>query len=505
MKRLLVTALAVMATTTANAQPVIDGSVTGDTAFYGAALSTQNTRTQFGDNNNPDPWRTTNGGSEINQVFGRVSGGRLHVMITGNLESNFNKIEVFIDSVAGGVNTLTGTALPTSVDAFCCGQTDPTVPITGGALQRMDGLTFDTGFNADRYLTFSNGQENVNARDTGGGAIDPNEARQNFWGFSAHYADLTQGAAGQVVRAGVQYSPQGKPNVLRNPMDYNSDGVVNAADYTVWRDNLGATGIAPPGDGNGKDGVTQVDYDNWVTNYGANASLTGPEFLASGDFNSSAQVARNVALPGLAQGQLVDRSYALGAGGCTNDDGDGCAAEELEFVLRPASDETNNGSNHRFFENTIDLRMAIDNSGITGVKGSGSTATDPDPFAIVPGEDDLATSTTGIEFSIPLSALGSPTGDIKLLAFVNGGGHDFLANQLSGAGNLGDVGLGLGRGNLGRALFADVFGPALFTMNDIPGNQFVTIAGSGSTSIPEPTALLLASLSLMAAGGVRRR
>jgi hypothetical protein len=482
--------------TGAVAQPVIDGSVTGDTAFYGAPLSTQNTRTQFGDNNNPDPWYTTNGGSELNHVYGRVSGGRLYVMVTGVLERNFNKLEVFIDSTAGGVNTLVGSALPTGVDGFCCGQSDPTVPITGGALQRMDGLTFDTGFNADRYLTFSNGQENVNT-------TDPNEPRQNFWGVSAHYADLTQGAAGQVVRAGVQFSPQGRPNVLRNPMDYNSDGFVNAADYTVWRDNLGATGIAPPGDGNGKDGVTQLDYDNWAANYGANASLSGSEFLASVDFNSNAQIARNVALPGLAQGQLVDRSYALSSGGCTNDTGAGCAAEELEFVLAPT--EPGNGSNRRLFENTIGLQMAIDNSGITGVKGSGSTPTDPDPFAIVPGEDDLATATTGIEFSIPLSALGNPTGDIKLLAFVNGGGHDFLANQLSGNGNLGDIGLGLGRGNLGRNLFSDLFGPALFTMNDLPGDQFVTIANGGGSAIPEPTTVVLAGLSVVALGGVRRR
>jgi hypothetical protein len=494
---------AAFSATGAVAQPVIDGSVTGDTSFYGSPLSTQNTRTQFGDNNNPDPWFTTNGGSELNHVYGRVSGGRLYVMVTGVLERNFNKLEVFIDSVAGGVNTITGSALPTDVDGFCCGQSNPLTPTPGGALQRMDGLTFDTGFNADRYLTFSNGIENVNARSSS--AIDPNEPRQQFWAVNAHFADLTQGTAGQVVRAGVQFSPQGRPNVLRNPMDYNGNGTVDAADYTVWRDNLGATGIAPPGDGNGKDGVTQLDYDNWAANYGANAGLTGPEFLASVDFNSNAQIARNVALPGLAQGQLVDRTYALGAGGCTNDDGDGCVAEELEFVLRPASDETDNGSNHRFFENSIDLQLAIDNSGVTGVRGSGATATDPDPFAVVPGEDDLTTATTGIEFSIPLSALGNPTGDIKLLAFINGGGHDFLANQLSGNGNLGDAGLGLGRGNLGRALFADLFGPALFTMNDIPGNQFVTIANGGGSAIPEPTTAILACLSLAALTGVRRR
>ncbi|MEQ8849954.1 hypothetical protein [Botrimarina sp.] len=40
--------------------------------------------------------------------------------------------------------------------------------------------------------------------------------------------------------------------------DFNSDGTVDAADYTVWRDGLGTT-------------YTQADYDVWAGNYGASA------------------------------------------------------------------------------------------------------------------------------------------------------------------------------------------------------------------------------------------
>lgn len=54
--------------------------------------------------------------------------------------------------------------------------------------------------------------------------------------------------------------------------DFNGDGVVNIADYTVWRDNLGAT----EGDllnGNGDGGtVTSADYDLWKDNFGAGLS-----------------------------------------------------------------------------------------------------------------------------------------------------------------------------------------------------------------------------------------
>lgn len=42
------------------------------------------------------------------------------------------------------------------------------------------------------------------------------------------------------------------------PGDYNGDGLVDAADYTVWRDGLGTT-------------YTQADYDVWKTNFGSAA------------------------------------------------------------------------------------------------------------------------------------------------------------------------------------------------------------------------------------------
>ncbi len=59
--------------------------------------------------------------------------------------------------------------------------------------------------------------------------------------------------------------------------DYNGNGVVDAADYTVWRDNLGNTG-APGIPGDGDDGtltgmpdgiVNASDYDFWKWRFGA--------------------------------------------------------------------------------------------------------------------------------------------------------------------------------------------------------------------------------------------
>jgi hypothetical protein len=49
--------------------------------------------------------------------------------------------------------------------------------------------------------------------------------------------------------------------------DYNSDGVVDAADYTVWRDTLGST-TDLRADGNGNGSIDAGDYDTWVAKFG---------------------------------------------------------------------------------------------------------------------------------------------------------------------------------------------------------------------------------------------
>ncbi|MEM8864279.1 MAG: Ig-like domain-containing protein [Planctomycetota bacterium] len=51
--------------------------------------------------------------------------------------------------------------------------------------------------------------------------------------------------------------------------DYNNDGIVDVADYTVWRDNNG-TGAALPNDNTA--GVDISDYEVWRNNYGNTAN-----------------------------------------------------------------------------------------------------------------------------------------------------------------------------------------------------------------------------------------
>lgn len=68
-------------------------------------LATQNSPTSFGDSTGT---QASTGGSELNQIFGSISGNKLTLGITGNLEANYNKLWIFFDAVSGGESTLLG-------------------------------------------------------------------------------------------------------------------------------------------------------------------------------------------------------------------------------------------------------------------------------------------------------------------------------------------------------------------------------------------------------------
>jgi hypothetical protein len=58
--------------------------------------------------------------------------------------------------------------------------------------------------------------------------------------------------------------------------DYNKNGAVEAADYTVWRNSIGQIGIAGPADGDADGAIGRADYTVWKNNYGKSSpSLEG--------------------------------------------------------------------------------------------------------------------------------------------------------------------------------------------------------------------------------------
>ena len=153
----LVAAFGLTAAGTADAQIIVDGVID---ANYGAPLSVQTVQTGFG--NNLDP-TGLGGGSELNAGYATIDNGKLYIGLAGNLEANFNKLFVFIDSVPGGQNTIDAANNPT-LDPFNGGG-------YGNSIQAYDGFTFDAGFEADYAIKLNSGNFGGARTDLGFGII----------------------------------------------------------------------------------------------------------------------------------------------------------------------------------------------------------------------------------------------------------------------------------------------------------------------------------------------
>lgn len=124
-------------TSVASAQVVLDGSADKS---YGPAIVVQNTQTGFGDSNLGSIDYAN--GSELDAAYGTIVDGVLYLMLAGNLESNFNKLEIFVDAVAGGQNRLRGDNLDVDFNGLNRMGDDGT----------GNGLTFDADFEADLWV-----------------------------------------------------------------------------------------------------------------------------------------------------------------------------------------------------------------------------------------------------------------------------------------------------------------------------------------------------------------
>ncbi len=220
MKKLSIATMALLGVAGSSfAQLTIDG--TKDAAYTPTTVY-QTTATGFGDSTLGQVAATN--GSELNAAYGYVNAGFYNLFIPGNLQTNFNKFELFIDSVAGGQNRLRGD--------------NPDVDFNG--LNRMgdngsgNGLTFDTGFDADHYFTFTMG-------DVGGGTFK----------IFGNYAQLltngggTGGYLGEVL-PGVAGAPTGGNNpagILFNVNNSNTAGVTGSSVPTNAAIDAITTGI----------------------------------------------------------------------------------------------------------------------------------------------------------------------------------------------------------------------------------------------------------------------
>src|SRR5262249_13494970 len=104
-----------------------------------------------------------------------------------------------------------------------------------------------------------------------------NQTGQIAWGAATINPDgsATENLYGMRTNGGIRAFTFTLPVPSING-DYNGNGVVDAADYIIWRKNLGLTGGATKaqGDGTGDGNVMSDDYDYWRARFG-NTSGSG--------------------------------------------------------------------------------------------------------------------------------------------------------------------------------------------------------------------------------------
>jgi hypothetical protein len=72
----------------------------------------------------------------------------------------------------------------------------------------------------------------------------------------------------------------GKSLIPVSDGDYNNNGRVDGADYVVWRNTNGQTGVGLAADGNGDSEVTTADFDLWRSKFGQAGIGSGSGELA---------------------------------------------------------------------------------------------------------------------------------------------------------------------------------------------------------------------------------
>ena len=145
-------------------------------------------------------------------------------------------------------------------------------PIGAWTVQGMVGSNTTVSFRYDNHLATSLGVNEVDLKVFMGGSewVDVTSSVNEFdhiiyaEGLSANDVNNSTFAVALSVQG-----PAGLDG------DYNNDGMVDAADYTIYRDNLGSDSSALSGNGSGGATVVQADYALWKQNFGSSGTSSG--------------------------------------------------------------------------------------------------------------------------------------------------------------------------------------------------------------------------------------
>ncbi len=469
--------------------PTLDGQ---RDAGYSSVLASQNNFTGFG--NSTTGTVTGGGGSELDNLHAAYdsAGDNLVLFIGGNLEANGNSLDIFVDAVAGGDNTLQSGAVYGS-----------------GRLNNMAGLTFETGFDPDFYVGingdgtniyvdagvvasggagwyvgysqgygtptgFSPGDSGaplvipaVDNSNVGGVAGSPPEASHDF-ASGSEFDNVFARKIGRFLYVFVGGNIESSYNHPEFYLDVASGGQHTMNPFNVDIDYNGLNKQGTGGDGYGCAGLTfdsSGDYGDFEADYWISYGTNGAE-----QYGNAAALRTDGAYQD--SGNNLDYgAYDGGAKPANNPvtfDGYFNAVENLQLVGTGTNIYTSYAPRTAGLNNLIPpygsvapvgvpglIEISCDNINILGV--TGSTA----DYAAA------AAVTTGIEFKIDLSESNWHPDDpgtaypiIKLAGYINSGGHDYMSNQVIG-------GLPVGYGNMGH--------PCNVDFSAIDGDQFVII------------------------------
>ena len=453
--------------------PTIDGTVD---AAYGAAIALQTCRTGFGDSNNGSPIFSANG-SELDGMYAVVSGDKLYFIITGNQESNFNKLVVLFDTIAGGQNTMAA----------------DNIDVDYNGLNNLAGMTFDTGFAPDYWMGYGCGGSGdfymnfarlrPSAEDAGDGGYQYHDLAGNGSAIVdgsntvGMESDINHVNVAGVAGAGANCPIPGGNAVEANGSELDAlyayvDSCSNRL-YIMLTGNLqNAEGTSCSQGGNklmmffdvngATDGQNTLRPDNLSFGFNALRNMGGmtfePGFYA--DYFMLTKMYRNPGSQNM--DACVLRADGPTIGGITVDygafDGGNPADPDYSPVTFSGNnpcdptagfdpDQFNNDNSDRYTSfapravytdllaqatngapfpiqpvgtpNLINFH--VNNSNVGGVQGTGGTVT------------DAANVSTGVEVSVDLAELGwDGTSPIKFVAFITGTDGTYLSNQVVG-------------------------------------------------------------------------
>jgi hypothetical protein len=511
--------------------PVMDGSAAGaDETRYGAAQFVQNVFTGFG--NNTQTNGVTCGGSEIDAVYAVIWNNNtpadatddvLYITVAGNLETNFNKLDLFFDTQAGGQNRLLAGNAAIDFEGL----------IRMGDGGTGNGLTFDSGFEPDFYLGVTNGSPTT-----------------GFFQIFANFANLATvpDGIGYFVGSGTQVATPAPNDVaVNNPGGTITPGDVGAPTLLVSIDNSNIAGV--PGsptnvsrpnrdiaagseinglyatidggylyvlvtgnlENNGNtlelffdvdsgsaspEGQNRLRFDNISADFGGllrmcatdNTLVDGMKFetgftadywLSTKNFGFPIENFAYASVLRLNGPDLDGSFFQLDYG--AYDGGVKSSNDPINFD-GPRRDVQDQSSTNGLFTNygprltrliadnpvgvaTPNLiELAIDNNNILGVTGADAS----------PSVAGAAAVTTGVEFRIRLDELGwDNSSPIRIAGFIANGGRDNVSNQVLG----GLDGFVEGDAN---SVAANLDEPRAVDFSTIAGTQYVEISTTPS-------------------------